>query len=113
MKMMKAILVAFACLAALLHAQPEPSGSPKAEELTLTIGGQVRRPGPVKYNREMTLYQALQAGGGETEFGSVRRVILTRAGKTQTLDLTKTENKNLPAKPNDTLEVPQKNIIGR
>ncbi|MDB6077868.1 MAG: putative polysaccharide export protein [Akkermansiaceae bacterium] len=83
-----------------------------AEELVLTIGGQVKRPGPVKFNPGMTLYQALQAGGGATEFGSMKRVNLIREGKARTIDLTKNEDKNLPAKPNDTLEVPQKTLTG-
>jgi protein involved in polysaccharide export with SLBB domain len=110
---MKTILVAISCFAGTLQAQPKSPDSPKSEELTVTIGGQVRAPGPRKFTKGMTLYQALQAGGGVTEFGAVRRLSLTRDGKTQTIDLTKDENKILPAQPNDTLEVPQKNIIGR
>lgn len=79
----------------------------------VTVGGQVKRPGPVDYMRGMTLYQALQAGGGATEFGSMYRVRLIRAGKQREYDLTDTQNKNIPVQPNDTIEVPQKNFIGR
>lgn len=79
----------------------------------VTIGGQVKRPGPVDYMRGMTLYQALQAGGGATEFGSMYRVRLIRAGKQREYDLTQTQFKNIPVQPSDTIEVPQKNIIGR
>lgn len=82
-------------------------------EYLVTIGGQVKRPGPVKYSRDMTVYQALQSGGGATEFGSMYRVSLIRRGKVTVLDLTDNKNKNLLVEPNDTIEVPQKNIFGR
>lgn len=84
----------------------------QVEELTVTIGGQVKRPGSVKFNPGMTLYQALQAGGGATEFGSMKRVNLIREGQARTIDLTQNDSKNLPVKPNDTLEVPQKTAFG-
>jgi len=79
----------------------------------LTIGGQVRNPGPVQWTRGMTLYQALQSAGGETPFGTIRRIRLIRDGRLRELDLKKTETKGFLVKPNDTIEVPQKNIFGR
>ncbi|MDB6077869.1 MAG: hypothetical protein JWO82_1616 [Akkermansiaceae bacterium] len=82
-------------------------------DLQITIGGQVRTPGPRKYTQGMTLYQAVSAGGGATEFGSMFRVSLIRNGKAKEIDLTKNENKALLVEPNDTIEVPQKNIWGR
>ncbi|MCU0794416.1 MAG: polysaccharide biosynthesis/export family protein [Akkermansiaceae bacterium] len=82
-------------------------------ELVLTVGGQVRRPGPVKYNRGMTLYNAVQAAGGATEFGSMYRVQLIRNGKLTQFDLTETRAKSFQVEPNDTIEVPQKNLLGR
>ncbi len=83
------------------------------EEYIVTVGGQVRRPGPVKYIRGLTIYNAVQAGGGATEFGSMYRVKLIRNGRLRELDLTRTQNKGILVEPNDTIEVPQKNLWGR
>ncbi|MFT4175701.1 MAG: polysaccharide biosynthesis/export family protein [Luteolibacter sp.] len=77
------------------------------------VGGQVRRTGQVKYSPGLTLYQAIQAAGGATEFGSMKRIKLIRAGKQLQYDLTKAQFMAVPVQPNDTIEVPQKNWIGQ
>ena len=77
------------------------------------IGGYVRNPGPVEFNQGLTLYQAVQAAGGATEFGSMKRVSLYRAGKQQTYNLNLAQFKNIPLQPSDTVEVPQKTITGQ
>jgi protein involved in polysaccharide export with SLBB domain len=77
------------------------------------IGGQVRRPGPVPYVRGLTLYQAIQAGGGATEFGNMKRVKLFRGGNQKQYDLTQAQDMRIPLEPNDTIEVPQKTIFNR
>ncbi len=82
-------------------------------EQVVHVGGQVRRTGPVAYQKNLTIYQAVQAAGGATEFGSLKRVKLYRAGKTQTYDLTNPQFMRVPLQPDDTLEVPQKNWIGQ
>ena len=82
-------------------------------EHVITVGGYVRRNGPVKYTPGMTIYQALQSGGGANEFGSMHRVKLYRNGEVRQFDLTKNEAKNFLVEPNDTIEVPQKNLFGR
>ena len=82
-------------------------------ELILTVGGQVRRPGPVKYNRGMTLYDAVQAAGGATEFGSLYRVQLLRNGRLTEFNLYEMKAKTVPVEPNDSIDIPQKNIFGR
>ncbi len=79
----------------------------------VTVGGQVRRPGPVEFSRELTLYQAIQAAGGATEFGSIKRVILYRAGQGRRYDLTQAQFMNIPLSPSDTIEVPQKTMLGQ
>ncbi|MES2476769.1 MAG: polysaccharide biosynthesis/export family protein [Verrucomicrobiota bacterium] len=79
---------------------------------SVTVGGQVRRPGPVPFTRELTLWQAIQAGGGATEFGSMRRVKLFRDGKQKQYDVTKTQFMSIPLQRNDTIEVPQKTPWG-
>jgi len=77
------------------------------------IGGQVRKTGPVNFQKNLTIYQAVQAAGGASEFGSLRRVKLYRNGKTQTYDLTNPQFMRVPLEPDDTLEVPQKNWLGQ
>ena len=89
------------------------SSAKSIEEKVVTIGGQVRKTGPVPYNRNLTLYQAIQNAGGPTEFGSMYRVKLYRAGKQSEYDLTEGESMNILLESGDTIEVPQKNAFGR
>lgn len=70
------------------------------------VGGQVRKPGPRQFEEGMTVFQAVQAAGGATEFGAMNRVILYRDGKGQNIDLTKPENKGVLTELDDTIEVP-------
>ncbi|RYD46722.1 MAG: hypothetical protein EOP85_06890 [Verrucomicrobiaceae bacterium] len=98
-----------------LGAAPEKgSAASEQTETVVTIGGQVRRPGPVPFRKDLTIYAAVQAaGGGATEFGSMRRVKVIRDGKVETHDLTKDDTKSVLLQKNDTIEVPQKNLLGR
>lgn len=84
----------------------------KPNEEIVTVGGQVRRTGPVPYAKELTLWGAIQAAGGATEFGSMRRVKVIRSGKQKIYDVTKPEFQQIRLERNDTIEVPQKNILG-
>ena len=79
----------------------------------VTVGGQVRKPGPVEFSRELTLYQAIQAAGGATEFGSLKRVVLYREGKGRRYDVTQSQFMSIPLSPSDTIEVPQKTMLGQ
>lgn len=79
---------------------------------TVTVGGFVRSPGPVPYAKELTLWQAIQAAGGATEFGSMRRVKLFRDGNQKTYDATKAQFMSIPLQRNDTIEIPQKTPWG-
>ena len=88
-------------------------GGLTARDQMVHVGGQVRRTGPVNFQRNLTIYQAVQAAGGATEFGSLKRVKLYRDGKTQTFDLTNPQFMRLPLQPDDTLEIPQKNWLGQ
>jgi len=82
---------------------------------TVTIGGKVRRPGPVAYQEGMTLYQAVMAAGDATEFGAMNRVELFRSGKRYVYDLKSVESeaKLLRVYANDTITVPQTNWRGQ
>ncbi|RYD60124.1 MAG: hypothetical protein EOP83_20190 [Verrucomicrobiaceae bacterium] len=59
---------------------PAVNKASEAVEAVVTIGGQVRRPGPVPFRKDLTIYAAVQAAGGATEFGSMRRVKVIRDG---------------------------------
>lgn len=81
-------------------------------EQVVHVGGYVRRPGPVAFQRNLTIWQAVQASGGASEFGSLKRVKLYREGKTKTYDIDDEEFKQIRLQPDDTLEVPEKNLFG-
>lgn len=78
----------------------------------VNVGGQVRAPGPYPFTPGLILYAAIQCAGGATEFGSMKRVIVTRKGKRQVYDLTDPKWTHTPLIANDTIEVPQKNVFG-
>jgi protein involved in polysaccharide export with SLBB domain len=82
------------------------------DEQMVHLGGQVRGPGPKPFRKGLTLYQAVQAAGGATEFGSMKRVKLFRNGRQTLYNLTKAEFMSVPLEPNDTIEVPQKDMFG-
>jgi polysaccharide export outer membrane protein len=82
------------------------------DQQTVYLGGQVRGPGPKPFTKGLTLYQAIQAAGGPTEFGSMKRVKLFRGSRQTVYDLTKSQFMSVPVQPNDTIEVPQKGMLG-
>ena len=87
--------------------------SDRLVEQIITVGGKVRAPGAKGWQDGMTLYQAVMAAGGATEFGALNRVKLYRNGKVYTYDLTKGNHKLLKLYANDTIDVPQKNWLNR
>ena len=89
------------------------AGQGRPNEETVTVGGQVRNPGPVPFAKELTLWGAIQARGGATEFGSMYRVKVIRNGSQKIYDATKSQFMQMSLQRNDTIEVPQKNILGR
>ena len=85
------------------------SSADTLDKQVVYLGGQVRKTGPAEYTQGLTLYQAIQAGGGPTEFGSMYRVKLFRNKTQRVYDLTDAKNMAIVLEPNDTIEVPQKN----
>jgi len=81
------------------------------DEEVVTVGGQVGRPGPVKFQRGLTLWQAIQTAGGPTAFGTLKRVKVTRSGKQRQYDVTKLEAQQIPLESKDTIEIPHKGIF--
>jgi len=86
-------------------------GAQVAQE-TVMVGGQVKRTGPVPFSKELTLWGAIQAAGGATEFGSMKRVKVIRDGNQRTYDVTKPQFMQIPLQRNDTIDVPQKTAWG-
>ena len=80
---------------------------------TYVVGGAVRGAGPQAYTDGLTLFGAIQAAGGESEFGAITRIKLFRNGKVRTLNLKRDVDKAFRIRPDDMIEVPQKNWIGK
>jgi len=87
--------------------------SANVREQMVYLGGQVQGAGPVRFSKDLTIYQAIQAAGGSTKFGSLKRVKLYRDGKVETLDVTDDKNMRKQLRPNDTITVPEKNLFGQ
>lgn len=80
---------------------------------TFTVGGQVKSPGPKPWTVGMTLYNAVQAAGGETPFGAINRVKLFRNGSVYTYDLKNDRHKTVKIYEKDMIDVPQTGWNGR
>jgi NADH:ubiquinone oxidoreductase subunit F (NADH-binding) len=85
------------------------SDGQEIDQQVVHIGGHVKRTGQVKFTQGLTLYQAIQAAGGVTEFASMRRVTVYRDGRCHQYDLTKAGNIQVKLNQGDTIVVPQKN----
>ena len=85
----------------------------KPVEQVVHLAGEVRAPGPKAFMKGLTVFQAIQAAGGANQFGAMNRVILWRMGKQQKIDLRTAEGKGVVTVPDDTIEVPEKNIFGK
>lgn len=90
-----------------------PLHAEQKEKQTVVVGGQVRAPGPVEYSKDLTLYAAIQSARGATEFGALNRVKVIRGKEAKVYDLRKDEAKTVKLEAGDTIEVPQKNFIGK
>lgn len=76
------------------------------QDAVVSVGGRVRRSGPIPFRKTMTLLEAIQAAGDRDEFGG-RNIRLIRKGRTTLLDFRKQEVKNLPLEPFDSIIVDQ------
>ena len=83
------------------------------EREVVSIGGFVKSPGQRPYITGMTLFQAVSAAGGETAFGSIRRVELYHNGRKKIYDLKKAQNMHVRVFPGDSINVPQKDWKGQ
>ncbi len=76
----------------------------------VTVGGSVRAPNAIPWSADMSLSSAIKRAGGQTEFGNLKRVRVTRDGKTLVFNLRladKDPNQNPRLMPGDEVEVPE------
>ena len=85
----------------------------KQNIITIRVGGQVERPGPFEVLSGVDLQAAVDLAGGATVFGSMRRVKLYREGAVQVFDLVDPKTPSILLADGDSIEIPQKNVIGR
>ena len=81
--------------------------------ITVTVGGRVHSPGPQTLSSGSTLSAAVIAAGGPTEFGAPRRVRLYRNSKAYVYDLTDPTHQLVQVHHGDTIDMPQKLLLGR
>lgn len=73
----------------------------------VSVGGRVRRNGPVNFREGLTVLQAIDAAGGRDEFGG-RNLFLIRKGNQYCLDFKQLAHLNLELEPDDSLRVDEK-----
>lgn len=100
-----------------IYARPVITVKSQAEATTnralVSLGGEVKRPGPVSFRPGMTLLQAIHAAGDLTMFGTKKRIYVTRGTVTKKMDLRKKEYQQFKLKPEDTIVVDPKGAFDR
>ena len=76
----------------------------------VTISGFVRAPGAKPMSPGLTLFQAVANGGGATEFGDMKRVMLMRGKISRVYNLNNMQDRNIPLQAGDTIDVPEKSL---
>ena len=82
---------------------------------SVTVSGQVGKPGRIEFDRPTTVFQAIMQAGGATEFGTLKKVRLVRIAngeqQSQVIDLTGTlkgrSSQVVYVKDGDVIIVPQ------
>jgi protein involved in polysaccharide export with SLBB domain len=72
------------------------------------VMGQARKPGVIPMKDRLTVWQAVQAAGGATEFSTTRHVTILRKEKIIDCDFTKGESRNTLLERGDLVNVPRK-----
>ena len=80
---------------------------------TVTVMGQVRRPGPIEFplDGKLDLLTAIARAGGFTDLASPKKVKVTSNGRTTVVDMragTEHHSKNFTLHPNDIITVPER-----
>lgn len=85
----------------------------KKDNEFVTVAGHVKRPGPVQYNQNMTVYEAVATAGDASTFGAMNRVELIRNGRKTIYNLKSDVHRTVKVRPGDTITVPEKNFLGQ
>lgn len=105
---MKRILF-FVLISQMLVGATQKQAPPRDESAeTVIVGGQVGIPGLVALTPDLDLRGAIQAAGGPTAFGSIRKVVLTRGDESSVHDLTQDDASPVLLKPGDSILVSQR-----
>lgn len=111
---MRTILtVALLVMLPLGAAEPRPRVPVVKTAAIVNVGGWVQRPGPMVWRKNLTIFGAILDAGGVTKFGSIRRVKVVRNGTATAYNLNDDKAKMILVQPDDYIEVPQKNLLGR
>jgi len=73
--------------------------------------GEISKKGALPWVENMTLEQAIANAGGITEFGTLKRVQLSRGTKTWVYDLRDVRNKRIKLVPGDTVRIPRAKLF--
>ena len=85
----------------------------RAEGAVVSVGGKVKRSGPVAFRDGMTVLNAIDAAGGRDDFGG-RNVLLIRGGKEYCLDFKQLKHLSIRVRENDSLQVvPKPALVDR
>ncbi len=78
---------------------------------TVTVGGEVRRPSQVPFREGMTMFDAVTAAGGPTDWGHMKKVRLIRGNRETQHDQSRASPdpaRNPPLNPDDKIIVPHR-----
>jgi len=87
------------------------SGDSGQKDRTVQVMGMVRKPGPIIWKENMTLFEVISFAGGLNDFGSYKDVRVTRDGKRRTFDARKDSDRNYKILPEDIIEVDSSSIL--
>ncbi len=87
------------------------NGKDDAAQPTISIGGHVKSAGQVRWKKNMTILQAIQAAGDKDRFGS-KYVYLFRQKKKYKLNTKLLDHQSYKVPPNDTIQVLQVGAFG-
>ncbi|MES2661307.1 MAG: hypothetical protein V4689_21990 [Verrucomicrobiota bacterium] len=107
------LTIALLAMLPLGAAEPRPRVPVVKTAAIVNVGGWVQRPGPMVWRKNLTIFAAIQEAGGVTKLGSMRRVKAVRNGTATAYNLHDAKAKMILVQPDDTIEVPQKNLLGR
>jgi len=74
----------------------------------VSVGGHVKRSGPMPFRPGLTIVQAIQAAGDMTQWGTKKRIFVERGRQRIVLDLRKGEHRNFKLLADDTVTVDQR-----